>query len=188
MVKHSAKQVAPWWKQQIEPTRIIGLDPAQSFGWAWLTPKEGPRISQSGVWKLNVSSKVTTSPGGFKFSQAYKLIQALLSPDGHTVIYYEKAESHRGAYAAHAAGGYYAVIQTVGYDNCVPTHPVPVTALKKFATGSGNADKGAMIEAANRRFDGLSGSDAHTCVGLTEDDRADALWVAAWGLNRENTR
>lgn len=163
-----------------QPTRIIGLDPAQSFGWAWLDPTKGPRIDQSGTWKLKVSAKVNASPGGYKFSQAYKLITALISSDGQTVIYYEKAERHLGTAAAHAAGGYYAIIQAVGYDNCVPTYPVSVTALKKYATGSGRADKSEMIDAANKEWCALSG----TTIDATEDDRADALWVAAWGLEQ----
>ena len=51
-------------------------------------------------------------------------------------------------------------------------------ALKKYATGKGNARKPDMIAAANKRFG----------VRLTEnqDDEADALFLAAWGA--ENVR
>ena len=85
-------------------SRIIGLDPALSFGWAWLDPRKGPDVSQSGAWSLNVSTKVKTSPEGYKFTKAYELIESLISKVGQTVIYYEKAARHIGTAAAHAAG------------------------------------------------------------------------------------
>lgn len=176
--------MSQWWLQATQtPTRIVGLDPAQSFGWAWFDVKTGPRIDQSGTWKLKVGSSVKASPGGYKFSQAYKLITGLISPDGQTVIYYEKAARHVGTAAAHAAGGYYAMIQAVGYDNCVHTHAVSVGSVKKFATGKGNADKAMMIETANEEWGVLSGAQAAgSHIAHNEDDRADALWVAAYGL------
>ena len=50
---------------------------------------------------------------------------------------------------------------------------VPPASLKLFATGKGNADKGAMIEAATRRFPDVE-TGGH-------DGRCDALWLAAIG-------
>ena len=50
---------------------------------------------------------------------------------------------------------------------------VPPASLKLFATGKGNADKGAIIEAATRRFPDVE-TGGH-------DGRCDALWLAAIG-------
>jgi Holliday junction resolvasome RuvABC endonuclease subunit len=47
--------------------------------------------------------------------------------------------------------------------------------LKKYATGRGNAKKGELIEAATRRF-------PHVETG-GDDNRADALWLHAMGLD-----
>jgi crossover junction endodeoxyribonuclease RuvC len=50
---------------------------------------------------------------------------------------------------------------------------VTPTALKRYATGKGNASKGAMIDATARRFPNVdTGAD---------DNRCDALWLAAMG-------
>lgn len=53
---------------------------------------------------------------------------------------------------------------------------VPPAALKKYATGKGNANKGAVIDATARRFPEVeTGAD---------DNRCDALWLAAMGLDQ----
>lgn len=52
---------------------------------------------------------------------------------------------------------------------------VAPTALKKYATGKGNANKGAVIDATARRFPTIdTGAD---------DNRCDALWLAQMGLD-----
>lgn len=53
---------------------------------------------------------------------------------------------------------------------------VPPTTLKKYATGRGNADKGAMADAAARRL-----PDVET---RGQDDVVDALWLRAMGCHR----
>lgn len=52
---------------------------------------------------------------------------------------------------------------------------VPPACLKRYATGKGNANKGAMIDATARRF-----PDVDTAA---DDNRCDALWLAAMGLD-----
>lgn len=52
---------------------------------------------------------------------------------------------------------------------------VPPAALKKYATGKGNANKGSVIDATARRFPDVdTGAD---------DNRCDALWLAAMGID-----
>ena len=50
---------------------------------------------------------------------------------------------------------------------------VPVTTLKKFATGSGAADKAAMLAALKRKFPQIK------VVGL-DDNAIDSLWLWIW--------
>lgn len=52
---------------------------------------------------------------------------------------------------------------------------VPPSVVKKYATGKGNAGKGAMVAAATRRYPQVeTGGD---------DNQVDALWLAALGLD-----
>lgn len=54
---------------------------------------------------------------------------------------------------------------------------VPPAVLKKYATGKGNANKGAMVDATARRFPEVD-------TGSGDDNRCDALWLAAMGLDQ----
>jgi crossover junction endodeoxyribonuclease RuvC len=57
----------------------------------------------------------------------------------------------------------------------VPVAEVPPASLKRYATGKGNANKGAIIEATTRRYPNIdTGGD---------DNRCDALWLHAIGLD-----
>jgi len=53
-------------------------------------------------------------------------------------------------------------------DNHILTYEIPPTTLKLFATGKGNSGKDLMIAMANERWN----------LQLTNDDEADALWLA----------
>jgi len=82
--------------------------------------------------------------------------------------YYSAAQ---GAYWHENAGLWWAVVRGL-WRTRRPYAVVPPSVLKKYATGKGGADKTAMVVAAVRRF------------GLEEisADEADALWLAAAGL------
>lgn len=54
----------------------------------------------------------------------------------------------------------------------IPYEGVPVGTIKRFATGKGNANKAAMIEAIRQR--GFSPAD---------DNEADALALLLWALD-----
>lgn len=56
---------------------------------------------------------------------------------------------------------------------------VAPTCLKRFATGKGVADKGAMVDAAARRL-------PHWATG-GQNDAVDALWLRAMGMHRYGT-
>lgn len=59
----------------------------------------------------------------------------------------------------------------------VPVVEVAPAALKKYATGSGAAKKSAVVDATARRFPAVD-------TGGGDDNRCDALWLAAMGIDR----
>lgn len=79
----------------------------------------------------------------------------------------------RGAYWHENAGFWWEVTLRIKRSGR-PLVVITPGTLKKFATGRGNADKGDMRLAAGRRFD----------LDRIGDDEADALWLAAAGLER----
>ena len=161
--------------------RVIGLDPALSFGWAYwdICETDYPLVSHSGTWSLDVPLKVKHGRDGYRFSQARAELEKLIVPE--CVIYYEKASRHLGVAAAHSAGGYYAIIRSVAYDNCINAKTAAVGTVKKFATGMGNATKREMITGVNEYLR-LSGAEESSLFTDKEDDRADAFSVMMWGV------
>lgn len=81
-------------------------------------------------------------------------------------IGFEEVRRHAGVTAAHAYGGFMALLMEWAEVQGVPVEGFPVGTIKKSFTGSGNAPKGAMIAEARRRgFD------------VPDDNAADALAI-----------
>lgn len=90
------------------------------------------------------------------------------------VVIEQPAYSRQAGHQHDRSGAWWAVVDAL-LSAGVAVAEVPPTTLKLYATGRGNADKGAMIESATRRLpDVQTDGDA---------DRADALWLAAAGLD-----
>lgn len=70
---------------------------------------------------------------------------------------------------AHALGELGGVVRVALWEARIPYADVPPAVLKRYASGQGNATKGAMLAAAIRRL-GYDGS---------SHDEADALWLRA---------
>lgn len=144
---------------------VLGIDPATACGWALLTPK-GERIA-SGTWDLKPRRH---EGGGMRYLRVRRLVEEILAtPNGVMAVGYEEVRRHAGTDAAHVYGGIVAVIASVCEERKVPYMAVPVGTVKRTATGRGNADKLAMIEAAMSKW---------AMATITDDNEADALWIA----------
>ncbi len=143
--------------------RVLGIDPAKRCGWA-LLDRQGARVA-SGVWSLSESRH---EGGGMKFLRLDRYLVEVL--DGHRpmAVAYEEVRRHAGVDAAHIYGGIIAAIARLCEERSIPFQGQPVGTVKKLATGKGNADKDAMIAAANARWS----------ITVVDDNEADALWVA----------
>lgn len=88
------------------------------------------------------------------------------------VVIEQPAFSRQNGHAHDRSGLWWLIVTGLHVWGC-PVAEVPPTTLKRYATGKGNANKGAMIEAATRRFPGIDTAG--------DDNRCDALWLAAMG-------
>ena len=88
-------------------------------------------------------------------------------------VYFEEVRQHAGVDAAHVYGGFLATLTAWCEHNQIPYSGVPVGTIKRHATGKGNADKAAVIEAM--RALGYRPAD---------DNEADALALLRWAIVR----
>lgn len=123
---------------------VLALDLGTTTGWCM-----GDRADAlvSGVMNLKPGRFDSASMRFIRFRKQLGELCGVQKPD---VIVFEEVRRHAGTDAAHVYGGLMAMLQTFATDEGIPYEAVPVGTIKKFATGKGNADKAAMLDAARR--------------------------------------
>jgi Holliday junction resolvasome RuvABC endonuclease subunit len=92
-------------------------------------------------------------------------------------VYFERVYAHSGSEAAHLYGYFMYTLAAVCEELHVKCTGIPVTTIKKYATGSGRATKGEMMDFAKRRG-----------FNPVDDNSADALAILLTGLNALNSQ
>ncbi len=140
-------------------TNILTLDLGTTTGFA----VGRPGASSSGSWPLKPARGESAGMRGVKFIRQLDKLQSEL---GISFVFYEEVKRHAGTYAAQVYGGLAQTLMTWCVQNNVEYAGVPVGTIKKWATGKGNADKAAMMNAAR-------------CWGYEpgDDNEADAIAI-----------
>lgn len=150
---------------------ILAIDLGTQLGWA-LTKRDGSIHSGTEAF---APAKHGGHGGKFLAFMAHLNQLRIAHGDVHAV-YYEDIKMHKGVLAAHAYGGFLAILQTWCHVNGrVPLYGVGFGAIKKGWTGKGNADKKLMIAYARQR--GFAPQD---------DNEADALAILLTACEQEN--
>jgi Holliday junction resolvasome RuvABC endonuclease subunit len=142
----------------------LALDLGTSSGYAIY--ENGEIIS--GVNKLRHDRRAS----GVRALDFYRWLTQMIREHGITYVYFERVYAHSGTEAAHLYGYFMHTLAAVCEEKRIECAGIPVTTIKKFATGKGNATKEEMIAAAKSR-----GFNPQT------DDEADALAILLTGLN-----
>jgi len=154
---------------------IVALDLGTQCGYAY-THDGVPRIELSGVMDFRSQRH---EGAGMRFLRFRRALQDLLkNEDEDAVCVYEEVAAHRGTAAAHVYGGLLAVLQSLCESMDIPYRGYPVGTIKRHATGKGNANKDAMVDAARERF----GDE------IDDDNQADALWLLDLALKELDGR
>ena len=144
---------------------ILALDLGTTLGWALRLSGE----AMSGTEHFKVGR---FEGGGMRYLRFVRWLDELWRFAGPpSALYFEEVRRHRGVDAAHVYGGFLAQLTAWCERHAVPYQGVPVGTIKKFATGKGNADKAAMIEAAKGW--------GHR---PEDDNEADALALLHWAI------
>lgn len=154
-------------------TCFLSLDLATKCGWA--VCHDG--VWHSGVW--NMTKSTSKKKGETEFTRLAKLRQNLTDLHEKFPIEFVSWEAVNFARftQAHAVWNQlFGVLQLFAIDNGYgPGMSIGTTALKKYATGSGKAEKCEMVAAASSNFEGWEPKD---------DNEADARLVGLWTLEQ----
>jgi len=151
------------------PRCILALDLGTTTGWA-LRGYDG----------LITTGTVNFKPGRYDGGgmRYLRFINWLTELDRLTgpiaTIWFEEVRNHKGVDAAHVYGGLMASLTSWAELRGIPYDGVPVGTIKRHATGKGNANKQAMIDAACAR--GFSPAD---------DNEADAIAILLWAIETQ---
>jgi Holliday junction resolvasome RuvABC endonuclease subunit len=133
--------------------KILALDPATVTGFCTSTT--------SGVWNLKTKSYESK---GMRLIKMRSSIDEICKAEGITFIVYEKPGG-RNYNALKSHSNFEGIIQAYALDNGIEYKGYSASEIKKFATGKGNANKQAMIDACIKTY------------GFTpeDDNQADAV-------------
>ncbi|WP_251044285.1 MULTISPECIES: hypothetical protein [unclassified Lysobacter] len=147
---------------------ILALDLGTTLGWSLRL--SGQVMSGSEPFKVG-----RFEGGGMRYLRFVRWLDDLWRFAGPlATVHFEEVRRHKGVDAAHAYGGFLAQLSAWCERHAVPYQGVPVGTIKKFATGKGNANKAAMIEAVK-----------HWGYQPADDNEADALALLHWAVAQE---
>lgn len=155
---------------------IIALDLGTHTGWA-LLDKE-----LSAGTKILASSKEVTAWGKSRLTRRndpriqrlFDFLQELVVKYAPSMALFEDVEFSTYTKQTQLWASFRAALWLVCSANNIPVECVPVTTLKKFATGHGGATKEMMMDALFKQYPNLQ----------VDSDGADACWLALWAKEK----
>jgi Holliday junction resolvasome RuvABC endonuclease subunit len=146
---------------------VLALDLGTATGFAiW---KGGEILS--GVKKLRHDRRAS----GARFLDFRNWLIETINAHNICSVFFERVYGHKGTDAAHVYGGFMYALAAVCEEESIRCVGIPVTTIKKYATGNGRATKEEMIAAARSRG-----------FNPVDDNSADALAILLTGLHSLN--
>lgn len=134
---------------------VLALDVATKTGWA--------TKHAHGLWDFNIKRDESN---GMKFLRFRAKLKEICQLENINVISFERSSGMHQSSVIHQSE-LHGVLKLFCEDNNIQYKAYSATEIKRFATGKGNCNKQAMIQAARLKFD-YEGED---------DNVADALHI-----------
>jgi Holliday junction resolvasome RuvABC endonuclease subunit len=138
---------------------ILAIDPGIHMGWAMLRANDKVSFGEENF-------NQPTGRVGQRFLALADWLEHIHKTKSLELIAYEKVMSHKGVYAAHAYGGFIAILTAFCEREDINYAAVPVGTIKLNWAGTGRASKAQMMEEALGRG-----------FKVTTDNEADALAI-----------
>lgn len=148
--------------------KMLALDLGQRSGWAVY---QSGVLADSGHWDFRTSRFESKGAGFLRFRHE---VEAAM--EGVDVVAVEVVHRHIGTAAAHAYGGFLAVLQAAAHERGVEIVGIPVSDVKRAAVGKGGgkgADKAAVLAAARA-----------IKPGIASEDEADAVFIGKAAIGK----
>lgn len=146
---------------------ILALDLGQKAGWA-LRSRDGSITSGTVTFRTD-----RWQGGGIRFLRfKHWLTEVKNLAGGIDLVVFEEVRRHLSTDSGHAYGGWLAILTAWCEHHEIAYEGVPVGTIKRHATGRGNADKRAVIDAMR-----ALGHDP------ADDNEADALAILHWAID-----
>ena len=145
---------------------ILGIDPATKTGYCVMA--NNGEIVTAGTWDLN--QPIPKVERGTKLLRFQTLLASVVLDKAHDSLHTiacERVFQHTSEDQTRMYGGLVAVIEMMAARHGLRAVGVACPTIKKRATGSGRAEKRAVLAAARAKW------------GMVHDDnQADAMWIA----------
>jgi len=145
---------------------ILAIDPGTRLGWSSLFKG----YVESGVHEFRLDRG--DSPG-IRFLRFRAWLVDMLAMTNPELVVFERPHM-RGGYATDLLVGLVTRIQEECAARRIECEAIHSATLKKHATGSGRADKAAMLKSAREEWG----------KHITDDNEADARWILDWAIKK----
>jgi Holliday junction resolvasome RuvABC endonuclease subunit len=144
--------------------KILALDLATRTGWA---------TNDGNLFGVQVFDVRRGESPGMRFLRCRAWLNEMLSLLGSLDMIIHEQAHHRGGPATACCVGLVTEVQAFAADQGIELMPVHTATLKKFATGSGRANKADMINAAIKMG-----------WAVTDDNEADAVLLLLYAIDQ----
>jgi Holliday junction resolvasome RuvABC endonuclease subunit len=148
---------------------ILALDLGSKNGFAILKDNQ----ITIGTKKLHHDKEAS----GVRALDFYRWLIQMIRENDISQVYFERVYAHSGTQAAHLYGYFMHTLAAICEELHVKCTGIPVTTIKKYATGNGRATKEEMMDFARQRG-----------FNPVDDNSADALAILLTGLNALNSQ
>jgi hypothetical protein len=180
--------------RRAEQRRILGIDLGTNCGYAWTDFTPGQPLEKAVMWAGQWDLSLNTYDSGPLRFLRLKHFLTVLQPDaiGFEDVKWTPPAEMRGqpvmqiaariSTAAELLGAFKVMLVTWAEEEGIPAEGFGISAIKKFATGKGNANKKDMIKAANKRHRLKFDPETYEQTGV--DNIVDAMYACELMMNQ----
>lgn len=155
-----------------DKSRILAIDLGTVTGWA-IRLEDGRIVSGTQDFRPR-----RFEGGGMRYLRFRQWLREFTQVNAWPErVFFEEVRRHLGTDAAHVYGGLLGVLTCWCEEQAIPYIGVPVSTIKRHISGSGRANKDAVVAAVRERG-----------FAVADDNEADAIAILLWATEAGSVR